>query len=337
MKKYCVYGIGNALVDIEVEVRPDFFSLLGIQKGVMTLIDDKRQKEILATLNGVPLKRASGGSAANTLLTISQFGGSCFYSCKVADDEWGNFFHDDLIRGGVDTNGAQRRQKGETGRCLVMVTPDADRTMNTFLGISEQFSANELVEEAIRNSEYLYIEGYLLAQEHGRVAVQEAQQLADKYSVKKVISFSDPFVIQLFHQELEAVIDRGIDFVFCNEEEAKSYACTRDLNLACQKLEEISKCFVVTRGSQGSLLYDGERYHKVEAQSVPAVDTTGAGDIYAGSFLYGITHGMSFPAAGRLASMAAAAVVSRHGPRLAQSEAVALLKWPLRESVDLSV
>ncbi|MBF0208057.1 MAG: adenosine kinase, partial [Oligoflexia bacterium] len=252
------------------------------------------------------------------------------YSCKVADDEWGAFFHDDLLRGGVDTNGALKREKGATGRCLVMVTPDADRTMNTFLGISENFSDNELVEDSLRYSEYLYIEGYLLAQESGRRAVEKAQAIANKYSVKKVISFSDPFVIQQYLNELQQVLSRGIDFIFCNEDEARAYAGVRDINSASNKLREVSKNFVITQGSHGSLIYDGDRYYKVDPYPTSAVDTTGAGDVYAGAFLYGLAHQMSFVSAGRLASIASSRVVSRHGPRLTQSEAVSILKRPLR-------
>ncbi len=162
MTQYDVYGMGNALLDIELEVSGETLQEMGIDKGVMTLIEEEAQDKILKHLDSHPMKRAGGGSAANTAIAVSQFGGKVFYSCKVADDEAGKFYLDDLLRAGVDTNLQQHPlETGVTGKCLVFVTPDADRTMNTFLGISASFSEKELVADAIANSQYTYIEGYL--------------------------------------------------------------------------------------------------------------------------------------------------------------------------------
>ncbi|MGB8699832.1 MAG: adenosine kinase, partial [Thermosynechococcaceae cyanobacterium] len=157
MTQYNVYALGNALVDIECEVSPDLLQGLRIDKGVMTLIDEDHHHEILNQLNSHPLKRASGGSAANTVIAVSQFGGKAFYSCKVADDEPGQFYLNDLLANGVDTNlQVHAPEPGVTGKCLVFVTPDADRTMTTFLGISGGLSDAELVPEAIAESAYTY-------------------------------------------------------------------------------------------------------------------------------------------------------------------------------------
>ncbi|MBF0361301.1 MAG: adenosine kinase [Oligoflexia bacterium] len=328
MKKYDVYGIGNALVDIEVQVQPQFFEELKIHKGVMTLIEQKRQKEILSKINGQALKKASGGSAANSMLTIAQFGGNSYYACKVADDDLGDFFHADLLRGGVETNGSIIRDKGDTGTCLVMVTPDADRTMNTYLGITEHFGIKELEEDVLRNSEFIYIEGYLLAQQTGRKAISEALKMAQKYNLKKVLSFSDPFIVSSYEKEMKDIIDHGMDLIFCNEDEAKMFAGTNDTKTASDKLKHFTKNFVITLGAEGSLIYDGEeqRYYKIEGHKINAVDTTGAGDVYAGAFIYAITHQYSTYAAGRLASLSSAKVVSRYGPRLTQAEVCAAIR-----------
>ena len=169
MKQYHVYGLGNALVDIEYKVDAKALHNLGIDKGVMTLVDEAQQNRIIAGLKGGESNRGSGGSAANTVIAVSQFGGKAFYSCKVANDEMGHFYVDDLIRGGVTTNiHPARTPAGVTGKCLVFVTPDADRTMNTFLGVSAEFSPQEVDPSAIEESEYVYIEGYLVTGEATR-------------------------------------------------------------------------------------------------------------------------------------------------------------------------
>jgi sugar/nucleoside kinase (ribokinase family) len=174
-KKYDVYGIGNALVDMEFEVSTDFLQKASIQKGLMTLVEESRQTEIISNLHGIQHKRSCGGSAANTMIAISQFGGKSFYSCKVANDETGNFYYKDLLENGVHTNlSTHHLEAGVTGKCIVLITPDADRTMNTFLGITSNFSQKELIEAHIMDSNYLYIEGYLVASPTGKEAAVKA-------------------------------------------------------------------------------------------------------------------------------------------------------------------
>jgi len=320
MKKYHVYGIGNALVDMEFEVEDSFFNDNGIDKGVMTLVDEDRQHELMGHLDAFDGKKASGGSAANTIIASSYFGGKSFYSCKVASDELGDFYVNDLQDAGVDSNVGDGRKEGITGKCLVMVTPDAERTMNTFLGITATFSVDELHVSAIKESEYLYIEGYLVSSDSGRHAAIEARKVAEENGVKTALTFSDPAMVQFFKDGLKEMLGDKVDLLFCNEAEALSWADTDDFETAFESLKQVASTFAVTLGSKGALLFDGKNRVEISAHETKAVDSNGAGDMFAGAFLYGITHGHSFYEAGNIASLAAARVVSQFGPRLAASE-----------------
>ncbi len=317
MSKYHVYGIGNALVDMEFEVSPELLQDLEIDKGVMTLIAEDRQHFLMDKLSYLPVKKACGGSAANTIIAISQMGGKCFYSCKVAHDETGEFYLEDLVRCGVDTNlHNNNRSSGVTGKCLVLVTPDADRTMNTYLGITANFSTAELVPDAIANSEYLYIEGYLVASPTGQQAALAAREMAHQAGVKTTLSLSDLNMVQFFKSNLLEIIGSGIDFIFANETEALKMAETNDISVAIEQFKTLAKGFAITLGGKGSLIFDGQNLIEIAPVKVQAVDTVGAGDMFAGAFLYGITHGMTFAEAGKLASLAAGKVVTSYGPRL---------------------
>ena len=316
MKKYAVYGIGNALVDMEFTVEDTFLEEMNVEKGLMTLVDEQRQSELLSMLRRAHGTRACGGSAANTIIAVSQLGGKAFYSCKVADDEMGQFYVRDLTEAGVDTNLRECLCPGITGKCLVMVTPDAERTMNTFLGITGAFSKGELVEQGIAESEYLYSEGYLVTSDTARPAVVEARRMAEKHGVKTAISFSDPSMVKYFKPGLQEILGGGVDLLFCNETEAKLFAETESLERAVDNLKRVARTFAVTLGAKGALVCDGDRCFTVDTPSVQAVDTNGAGDMFAGAFLYGLTHGYSHEQSGNLACLAASRVVQTFGPRV---------------------
>lgn len=316
-KKYHVYGIGNALVDMEFEVHDEFFSKNAIDKGVMTLVDEARQHQLISHLDAFEGKKACGGSAANTIIAVSYFGGKAFYSCKVAKDDLGDFYIRDLQAAGVDSNLANgSRKDGITGKCLVMVTPDAERTMNTFLGITETFSVDELHLDALRNSEYLYIEGYLVTSGTGRHAAIEARKLAEASGVKTALTFSDPAMVKFFRDGLAEMIGNRVNLLFCNEHEAKTWAGSDSLDVAITALKKVADTFAITLGGKGALVFDGKHMIDIGPHPIKAVDSNGAGDMFAGAFLYGITHGHSFYEAGNIASLAAARVVSQFGPRL---------------------
>jgi sugar/nucleoside kinase (ribokinase family) len=317
MAKYDVYALGNALLDIEFEVSPEVLQNLGIDKGVMTLLDQDSQDKIVSNLANYDQKRSCGGSAANTLIAISQFGGKAFYSCKVADDEPGKFYTQDLIDCGVATNlESQVAKSGVTGKCLVFVTPDADRTMNTFLGISGEFSDGELVPEAIQQAEYTYIEGYLVSGESSKQAAIKARETAQAAGNKVAFTLADMNMVKFFKSGLLEIIGSGVDFLFANEGEALLMADTEDFTEAIEYLKTLATRFAVTRGASGSVVFDGEQLIKIEAFPVKAIDTVGAGDMYAGAFLYGITNGMSYSEAGRLASLASSQIVTTLGARM---------------------
>lgn len=326
MAKYNVYGMGNALLDIEFKVTPDLLQNLGIDKGVMTLIEADRQQKLISELGDYMGKKSGGGSAANTMFAISQFGGKCFYSCKVANDEMGQSYLQDLLASGIDTNLQEHPpESGITGQCLVFVTPDADRTMNTHLGISAKFSEKELVESAIADSEYLYIEGYLVTDASSKAAAVKGREIAQNAGKKVALSLSDLNMAKFFKDGFLEIIGNGIDLIFANESEALTMAETEDLAQASDYLKTLSKGFVITRGAEGSLIYDGEKLLEIAPNPVKAVDTVGAGDMFAGAFLYGITHGMNYADAGKLASAASARLVTSYGPRLEPQEAQEIL------------
>lgn len=326
MYQYNVYGVGNALVDMEFEISTDVLQELAIDKGVMTLVDEERQTEIIKRLHDLPCKQSCGGSAANTIIAISQFGGKCFYSCQAANDETGMFFLEDLLRCKVDTNlYFHNRPEGVTGKCLVFVTPDADRTMNTFLGITGELSVAQLVPDAIKASEYIYIEGYLVTSPSAKAAAVKAHQIAQDAGVKTAFSLSDPNMVEFFKPGVLEIIGSGVDFLFANESEALKMAETEDLKVAMEYLKTISQGFAITKGANGSVVFDGQQLLDIDPVTVKAVDTVGAGDMYAGAFLYGITNGMSYTEAGNLASVASARIVTNYGPRLETSETKSLL------------
>jgi len=320
MKKYHVYGVGNALVDMEFEVEDDFLAKMKVDKGVMTLVDENRQHELINHLDAFEGQKASGGSAANTIIAVSYFGGRAFYSCKVSSDELGDFYVADLKAAGVDSNLGEQRQDGVTGKCLVMVTPDAERTMNTFLGITENFSSDELDADAIAASEYLYIEGYLVTSETGRQAAIEARKIAEKAGIKTALTFSDPAMVQFFRDGLAEMIGDRVDLLFCNEAEAMSWSGSDNLEDAIEHLKTVANAFAITLGAKGALIFDGKNMIEIAAHEVKAIDSNGAGDMFAGAFLYAITHGHSFYEAGNIASLASSRVVSQFGPRLDAQE-----------------
>lgn len=326
-KKYDVYAIGNALVDMEYEVHDEFFKKHNIDKGLMTLVDEERQNYLLDNLGTAPRKQQCGGSAANTAIATAQFGASSFYSCKVAKDPIGNFYFQDLQDNGVDSNlQHQDREDGITGKCLVLITPDAERTMNTFLGITSTIGKMQVDPEAIRASKYMYMEGYLVASHTGREAAVHARRIAEAAGVKTALTFSDVNMVKFFKEGLHEMIGDGIDLLFCNESEACAFTDKGTILEAREALKLIAKTFVITLGEKGAMIFDGKGFIDIEPFAVKAIDSNGAGDMYAGAFLYAVTNGHDFKAAGKLASMAASQVVSQFGPRLRTEVALEIKK-----------
>ncbi len=322
-----MYGIGNAIVDIVTEVDNDFFEANNIEKGVMTLVDERRQLDLMKAIDMKKSRMSGGGSAGNTVVALSQFGGKAYYSFVVAHDELGKFFLEDLRRNGVDTNVKfETCPSGHTGRCLVMTTPDAHRTMNTFLGVSSFMAPEYLDEQAIVESRYVYLEGYLVASPKGLDAMKETKRIAERNKIDVALTFSDPSMVKYFSAQMNEIVGASVDLLFCNEEEAMIFTGTDSIAAARVKLREVAKRFVITLGANGALIYDGDTFVSIEPYSVRAVDTNGAGDMFSGAFLYGITHDHSFAEAGKLASLASSRVVAQFGPRLTPDQVTKVLK-----------
>ncbi len=318
MTSYDVYGVGNALVDTEFEVDDKFFVEHNIKKGVMTLVAQEQQAHLLHILQthyGIR-KRAGGGSAANTLYALSQFGGTAYLTCKVANDETGDFYLGQLGDHNIQTNMNSQRERGISGQCLVMISPDAERTMHTYLGVSENVSSEELNFEAAKASKYIYLEGYLVTSPSAKAAIIKLKQFAEDNQVKTAMTFSDPSMLEYFKDDINEVLGDGVDLLFCNEHEALLWTGAADIDGACEIMQAKISQFAITRGNKGALLFDGSNYISIDPHSVNAVDTNGAGDMFAGAFLYGITSGKNFETAGKLASLSSATVVSNFGPRL---------------------
>ena len=321
MRKYDIHGIGAALVDTEVEVSDAFLANANIDKGVMTLVDEARQAELLGALSAESgsMLRKCGGSVCNSVVAASSLGAQAFFSGKVADDTDGQLYIDDLKEAGVDFHSAGQ-EPGITGKCLVMVTDDAERTMNTFLGASEDLSAREIDKAALVDSEWFYVEGYLVTDEARTAATQAAVELAKDSGVKVAISLSDPFVVAVFGDALRQVIGDGVDLIFCNKDEAMAFTGTETLDAASEALKQYTKTFAITDGANGAITFDGTSLNQSEGVKAEAIDTNGAGDMFAGAFLYAITSGKSYAWAASLANDCAARVVAQFGPRLEAQE-----------------
>ena len=318
MKDIDIYGLGAGLVDTEIEVSDADLDNLQVEKGLMTLVDEKRQTELLTLLadHMVASKRACGGSATNTIIAAQYFGAQTYYSCKVANDDNGAFYLNDIRAAGVGHPDQMGKTDGITGKCLVLITPDAERTMNTFLGVSETLSTKELDEAAIQRSRYVYIEGYLVTSATGKPAAIELKRLAEQHNCQTALSLSDPGIVSFFHDGLKEMIGSGVDILFCNEDEALQYTQTEQFDDAYETLKQSAKTFAITRGALGSVVFDGNSRHDVPSDKVKAVDTNGAGDMFAGAFLYCLSKGLDYATAAQFANRAAAKVVSQFGPRL---------------------
>ena len=328
MPKYNLYGLGNALVDTEYQVSQDLLLALGVEKGMMTLIDSEQLSVLEEKLhNHAKLKKqASGGSAANSLIAAANFGSKVFYSCKVANDDLGAFYHEDLVESGVATNLDKIRESGTTGRCIVMVTDDAERTMNTFLGITGDLGAHEIDESALKSSEMLYIEGYLASSEKARTAAIYAHQFAKKSDIKVALTFSDPAMVTYFKDQVSNIVGDGVDLLFCNEQEAMIWTGKTTIEEALSSLPDTATQWVCTRGKDGASVFDGKSQFDLPGREVTPVDTNGAGDMFAGAFLYGLSNGWNFERSASFGVYASSYLITQYGPRLEINDHARLLE-----------
>ena len=310
-----VYGVGNALVDIQAQVSDEWLGQTAFDKGIMTLVDDAAQVGILQRLAGKHLNRCAGGSAANTIVGVADFGGKAAYAGKVSSDGLGEFFLGDMRKLGIIID-VPPATDGPTGTCAVLITPDAQRTMLTNLGVSVTLSEDDIDENLIRTAAYVYVEGYLLTGDSTRAAAYKAIALAKKHGCKVAFTASDPFLCNLVRDEIWQLVEGPVDLFFCNEEEARSLTGKTDPIECAAELHRHAENVAMTLGPNGSILMHDGQAIAIEGVSTQAIDTTGAGDMYAGALLFGITNGFSWKQAGHLASHAAARIVSQLGARM---------------------
>jgi sugar/nucleoside kinase (ribokinase family) len=317
MSHYDLYAIGNALVDSEYEVSDEQLQALGVEKRHMTLIDAERRAHLLAGVQGLHSRRTGGGSAGNTTVALAQLGGKAFYSCRVADDELGAFYHQDLLANGVATNLSHMSfPEGQTGICMVMVTPDAERSMSTFLGATADIDHTALQAKDIAKSKVYYMEGYLSASPTGLDAALKGRAIARQAGVKLATTLSDMSMINFCRSGLEAMVGNDLDYLFCNEEEAQVWCGSSDFDTIASAMGKLAKVVCLTRGAKGCLVLEGGLQTAVQAAQVKAIDTNGAGDMFAGAFLFAVTQGHRHTDAARLANGAAGTVVAQYGNRL---------------------
>ena len=328
MAHFDLYGLGNALVDTEYHISDELLVGLGVEKGMMTLIDDAQLAVLEEQLRnqGELKKQASGGSAANSLIAAANFGAKVFYSCKVADDELGAFYHQDLVDSGVATNLDQIREPGTTGRCLVMVSDDAERTMNTFLGITGDLGAHEIDETALKASHMLYIEGYLASSDKAREAAIRAHQIAKEAGIQVALTFSDPAMVTYFKDQVSEMVGDGVDLLFCNEQEAMTWTGEESIESALTALSNTATQWVCTRGKDGATVFDGTQRFDIPGRVVTPVDTNGAGDMFAGAFLYGLSNDWGFEKSARFGVHTSGYLITQYGPRVALANHAVLLE-----------
>lgn len=313
-----IYGIGNALVDFEFEVSDATLVRLNIEKGAMMLIDEHREHFLLEELSGIKHAKSCGGSAANTVMTVQQLGGQGFYCCKVADDQSGRFFCDALSAAGVHTNmnNALRVTGDITGKCIAMITPDGQRSMNTFLGCTANLSCQEFSAEPLTRSRYLYLEGYVVSSDIATAVIAEAMRVAAKHGVQIVLSLSDLNVVRYARPKLETVLQHGIDILFANQAEALLFTGCSEVTAAALALGEQARLVIISQGEHGAMAYDGREMVGVEAHRVQVLDTLGAGDVFAGAVLFALSRGVSLRTALDIGCFAAAQVITSFGSRL---------------------
>lgn len=313
MKDVQLCGLGNALVDLQYRVDDLFLAKNGFKKSEMILVDSAKQGDVISQLSGLG-NMCSGGSAANSIIAFSQLGGKAAYMTLLGADPNGEFYAKEFREFNIELHDTISHEE-PTGISLVLITDDAERTMLTSLGASALFGISDINEELIARSEWLYIEGYKFSQESSTLAVNRAIKIAKQYNTKVSVTFSDVFITDLFKDNLEFAV-KNADLVFCNENEAMSYTNTQEVESAIKELKNIVPNFVVTLGNSGSFIKWNDEEIKMPAYIVKAVDTTGAGDMFAGALFYGLLNGLTLEESGHLASKASSEIVSQLGARL---------------------
>jgi sugar/nucleoside kinase (ribokinase family) len=309
-----VVGIGNALVDVISHESFAFLDDQGLHAGSMQLIDAARATSLYESMG--PATESSGGSAANTLVGLASLGGRAGFVGRVADDQLGAVFGHDLRAAGVEYTTAPASDGQPTGRCLILVTPDAQRTLNTFLGAAAEFGPEDLDAQLLARADVLYLEGYLWDEPGAKVAFRDAASVVHNAGGRVAFTLSDAFCVDRHRHEFLELVEHHVDVLFANEAEICSLYEVDAFDDALQRVQGQTEIAALTRSARGAVILGHREVHIVDAQPLgPVVDTTGAGDQFAAGFLYGVTHGLELAIAGRLGALAAGEVISHVGAR----------------------
>lgn len=313
-----VVGLGNAIVDVVAETPDALIERLDLAKGTMTLIDEARTTELYGAMGQAV--EMSGGSCANTMAALAGLGGAANYIGKVQNDQLGEVFRHDINAVGVSFESRPLEGGPSTARCLVFVTPDAQRTMATYLGACVELGPDDVNEDTVAKGQITYLEGYLWDRPEAKEACLKASKIARDAGRKVALSLSDPFCVDRWRSEFVPLIDDHIDIVIANEDEIMSLYQTTSFDDAVHEVKEHCELAALTRGPKGSVVVTPETSFAIEAAPVAQViDTTGAGDLYAAGFLFGLTHDMSLASSGRLGGLLAAEVIGQYGARIKRS------------------
>lgn len=311
--RYDVLAIGNALVDVIVHADDALLQAHGMTKGAMALIDKKRARTLYGLMP--PAIEMSGGSAGNTIAGVASFGGRAAYIGKVSDDQLGEVFRHDIRAAGVAYGVAAATGGPSTGRCLIFVTPDAQRTMNTYLGASSTLGPEDVDEGLVASAHITYLEGYLWDPPAAKDAFLKAARIAHEAGRKVALTLSDAFCVDRYRDSFLDLVEHHVDVLFANEAEILSLYQVSSFDDALQRVRGECEVAALTRSAKGSVVAGNDEVHVIDAAPTRVVDTTGAGDAYAAGFLFGLTTGRDLAACGRIGAIAAAEVISHVGAR----------------------
>ena len=317
--KYDISALGNALVDTQYMVDHDFLDEIGLEADSMTLASAEEHSPIIDKLQSMGVESVSdcGGSATNSLVAASYYGSKCHHVCRVAKDEDGKKYLESLQKAGVKHIGYSKEDSEmPTGKCLIFVTPDAKRTMSSMLGISAYLGSRDINYDAINNSKIFYIEGYMVTSDENFSAVTSVLNHVKNENTKKALSLSDAGIVLGFRDKFAEIESYGIDMIFCNDDEATAFAGTENLDDAIKFFKEQSYMIAITKGAEGSVVINNGQEIFSPAMPITPVDTNGAGDMYAGSFMHAYLNGLDLSECAEFSNFASSKIVETFGPRL---------------------
>ena len=317
--KYDISALGNALVDTQYKVSSEFLSGVGIEADTMTLASAEEQAPIIEKLISMGSESVSdcGGSATNSLVAAANYGSNCHHVCRVADDEDGTRYLDSVRAAGVKHIGVSSENSDmPTGKCLILVTPDAKRTMISMLGVSAFLGASDIDYEVVENSKIFYIEGYMVTSDDNFNAVISTLEHLKGKDVLKALSLSDAGIVHGFKDKFDLIESYGIDMIFCNDDEAVAFSGKENLEDAIEYYKSKSYMTAITKGADGSVVVQNGIEYLAPAEKITPVDTNGAGDMFAGSFMHAFLQGHDVEACAKFSNYASSKVVETFGPRL---------------------